>query len=520
MQNRAASKRRSILVVEDDADIRELLIEQLEQAGYLVAAVGSGVDALARLKAGAVTDLIVLDLALPQMDGWEFRLEQRRDPELAHIPVIAMSADGTAKAAAVDADAFFPKPFDVKALIGEIERMLNLLDRERVRGARLGQTERLASLGMLAAGVGHEINNPLAYVLGNLELALTEMDKAAASPAALREVREALCEAKGGAEQIRRIVRDLRTFSRTGPERREAVDLRRALELAINMSWNELRHRGRLVKVLGDAPLVEADESRLGQVFVNLLVNAAHALDERNIERNVVRLELGKDARGWAVVEVHDNGRGIADADLPRLFEPFFTTRAEEGGTGLGLAMAMETVRRYGGEIQVQSTVRVGSVFRVFLAPWTSRAVTPQPSTAPPPTATPPRGRVLIVEDDPSLVRLIQRTVCREHDSLVASSAQAALDLLAQDDVFDVILCDLMMPGMTGMDLYRRVKERSPLVAQRFAFMTGGAFSPGAQKFLDEVEVPRFEKPFDHNNVRALIHERVAARLRLKPLAR
>ncbi len=496
-----------ILLVEDDEAVREAIVDQLEDAGYSVAAVATGAQALMLLREGRPIDLIVFDLRLPVMDGWEFRIQQKGDLKLRRIPVIAMSGDASSKAAAVDADAFLQKPFKEAALSGEIDRLLR---QEQRRAEQVAQMERLASLGMVAAGIGHEINNPLAYVLLNLQHALDDLERGRLSPSEVATTRKILGDAREGAERIRNIVRDLGTFARIGKERREAVDLHGALDLAVKMSRNELRHRGTLVKQIGPAPLVDGDESRLGQVFVNLLVNAAHSLDEIKKDHNEVRLVVSTDADGRAVVEVSDTGKGIAEADLPRIFEPFFTTKGNVGGTGLGLAMAYETIRKYGGDIQVQSTPGVGTTFRVVLQPWISTngvdvAALPEPKSG-------ARGRVLIVDDEGPLAKALAWDIGREHDAKIALSAEEALVILSDDIEFDVILCDMMMPGMSGMDLFHQLAAVQPALAERVIFMTGGAFSAAAREFLDEVKAPRLEKPFDVTPVRAIISERVAAR--------
>lgn len=499
---------RHILVVEDDDAVRESVIDQLEDAGHRVTAVATGAQALQSLREGSGIDLVVFDLGLPVMDGWEFRVQQRGDRKLRHIPVIAISGDASAKAAAVDADAFLQKPFKEAALPREIDR---IFQQERHRAEQLSQMERMASLGMVAAGIGHEINNPLAYVLMNLHHAINDLNGEDLTLAKVQNLRDVLREAKEGADRIGSIVRDLRAFVRSGKERREPVDLARAVELAINISCNELRHRGQLVKKLGAAPPVEGDESLLSQVFVNLLVNATHALDQEKRQSNEVRIELYTDETGCAVVEVSDTGKGISPADLPRLFEPFFTTKGEVGGTGLGLALASETIKKYNGDIQVTTEVGKGSTFKVVLPPWREPLST-EGASEPVAVSQPPRGRVLVIDDEASLAKALAWSLGRDHDVKTAGSAQEALQVLEEQADFDVILCDLMMPGMNGMDLFYRLREMDTALAERMVFMTGGAFSPRARDFLDEVKAPRLDKPFEPERLRALISARVAAR--------
>ncbi len=241
---------------------------------------------------------------------------------------------------------------------------------------RLQLSERLASVGTLAAGVAHEINNPLAYVLANVAFAMETIDGATgpgAGPAdgalakAMPECRKALAEAQDGAGRVRDIVRDLKVFSRADPERRVPVDVNGAVAGALRIVGDELRHRARLVRDLRDVPPVLADESRLAQVFVNLLVNAAHAIPEGRPDENEIRIATRAGERGSVIVEVADTGRGIPPEQRPRIFDPFFTTRPIGVGTGLGLAVCHGIVTALGGDIEVDSEVGKGSRFRVVL---------------------------------------------------------------------------------------------------------------------------------------------------------
>ncbi len=231
--------------------------------------------------------------------------------------------------------------------------------------AQLARSERLASLGTLAAGVAHEINNPLAYVLTNLEFALSRL----AAGGADKEDLEALAEARDGASRVRDVVRGLRAFSRPGVGRRGPADVSAELGAALRLAGNEIRHRARLETSLQPMPWVVAADHELGQVFLNLLVNAAQAIPEGHSGENVVRVEAATDAAGWARVEVRDSGVGIPPDLQSRIFEPFFTTKPLETGTGLGLAIAHSIVTAAGGRIELESQAGRGTAFRVLLPP-------------------------------------------------------------------------------------------------------------------------------------------------------
>jgi PAS domain S-box-containing protein len=385
------------------------------------------------------------------------------------------------------------------------------------------ERDRMSALGTLSAGVAHEINNPLTYLLVNLEHVLRRLRAVSASDDPIAELTapepgsdprnsprthgslaslvQSLQHAVEGANRVRQIVRDLLTFSQGHVEHRGTVDVRSLVESAVQIAWHEIRHRARLVKALADVPPIDANEARLGQVFLNLLLNAAQAIPEGHADKNEIRVATRTDERGNAVVEIGDTGMGIAPKDLPRIFDPFFTTK--ESGTGLGLAISHGTVKGLGGDIQVSSVLGEGSTFRVTIPPakpW--RATTP--SSAHDVRAL-PRRRVLVIDDEPLVGEAVARALSDDGDVQVETEAQQALAKIAAGERYDLVLCDLMMPVMTGMDLYAEVVRTAPMLAGRFVFMTGGAFTPRARAFLASVVNPCLEKPLDMGKLRSLV---------------
>src|SRR5882672_1895464 len=220
MHARASGDRR-LLLVEDDGELRNSLSELLETDGYEVVAASNGSEALAYLKDAPAPDLILLDLMMPVKDGWQFRIEQKRDPSIASIPVLAMSADDTPKSVAIDAEVHIKKPFEYATLLDAIRRIIDL--------KRLAHLDRMAALGTLAAGIAHEINNPLTYVIANLQLLGEEMPR-----------NDRLHDALEGAERIRGIVSHMKTFSRAGDEHRTHVDVRSVLDSSIKVVMSEI----------------------------------------------------------------------------------------------------------------------------------------------------------------------------------------------------------------------------------------------------------------------------------------
>jgi len=361
--------------------------------------------------------------------------------------------------------------------------------------------DRLASLGTLAAGVAHEINNPLTYVTTNLELMLEEIE---ARPE-LSSWRELAIEAREGALRIGTIVRGLKTFARAEDERRAVIEIVPVIELAIRMTDNEIRHRARLVREFGATPRVLADDARLGQVVINLLVNAAQAIPDDQAGAHEIRVSTSTDADGHAVIEIADTGPGIPAALLERIFDPFFTTKPIGVGTGLGLSICHGLVESMGGTISAANGAR-GAVFRVVLpaaagAPMRAPAIAHAPATR--------RASVLIVDDEPAVAGALAR-VLRDHDVTVATSAEDALARIATGARYDVIVSDVMMPGMSGEELHAELARRDPEIAGRVVFITGGAFTPAARAFLDRVPNERLDKPIDPVALRAVIARRVA----------
>jgi len=374
----------------------------------------------------------------------------------------------------------------------------------RSRNARVATTDRLASVGTLAAGVAHEINNPLTYVLANLDYIREQLEvhRSKLPPAAFTELDDLAAEAKVGAERVARTVRCLRVFSRVDEGRRSPLDVSQVVEAALALASNEIRHRARVLKVYRPVPLVLADEARLTQVFFSLLINAAQAIPDGHAEENSIDVKTWTDD-GRAIVEIRDSGGGIRPEYISRIFDPFFTTKPQGLGSGLGLAISHGTVESLGGDIVVESTVGLGATFRVILPGAANVAVdaraTPRVSTG--------RGRsgkVMVIDDDAAVGAAIRRALGRRHDVITTTSAQEALDRIRGGELFDMILCDLMMPQLSGMDLHAELLGTAPDQAERMVFITGGAFTITAREFLDRVTNERFDKPFDASHLRML----------------
>jgi PAS domain S-box-containing protein len=396
----------------------------------------------------------------------------------------------------------------------------DVTERKRMR-SKLLVSDRMASLGTLAAGIAHEINNPLAYVTGNLEvMAETLAADAPPSVGQRRELQAAIRDARDGAERVRRIVHGLRSFSRSEEEKRGPLALPGVIEAAIRLASNEIRHRAELVRELGPVPMVVADDGRLTQVFINLLVNAAQAIPEGRSDANRITVRTRTDTQGRAVVEVEDTGHGIAPEVQSRVFDPFFTTKDVGEGTGLGLSICHGIISGLGGQISIESAVRraaldpgapaqTGTVVRVVLpaAPDVPAAPAAPGGGPGPKPETAARHRVMLVDDEPMIAQTMERLLRKEYDITVALCGQDALDRIARGERFAAIVSDVMMPNMTGIELMEHLQRSAPDQARRMVFLSGGAFTAQTRELLDQLGAPQLEKPVTAKDLRACVRK-------------
>ena len=407
------------------------------------------------------------------------------------------------------------------ALLGGVIVFRDITERRRLE-QRVAQSERLASIGTMAAGMAHEINNPLAYVKGNLEVTLeglvhAEADArglAAATDDATKGARlirslsdaiEAMRDAAEGAERVNRIVRNLRMMGTMENASHRVVDLPDVLDVALKMTAHATRHHAEVRRAFGITPFVFAGESELGQVFTNLIINATQAIGDGNADRNKIEVATYTDANGWAVVEVRDSGPGIRPEVLSRLFDPFFTTKTIGAGMGLGLSICHNIVTAIGGTITASNSPNGGACFTVTLPP---AKTMPAPATADPATkGLARRGKVLIVDDEPAVASVMARGLRGQHDVTMENDGRNVLARIAAGERFDIIFCDLMMPSFSGQDVYQALSASNSEQAARMVFVTGGVFSKRTAAFLDSVANARIEKPFVFETLRSIVQD-------------
>lgn len=460
-------------------------------------------------------DALVCELRMKKRDGTEF---------WARLESMLVRDEGSGETT-------------VRTILSDITEIRRLRDNAAFN-------DRMASIGVLAASVAHELNNPLTYVLYYLASLVADLPPTVAAvvrcrTALLERVGEgALAELVGeehdkldataladlsaraehaseGLQHIEKIARGLSFFSRAEPDGLVLVDVNEAARHAIQMAANEIRSHARLEIELTPVPRILASDGRLAQAFLNLLVNAAHAIPEGAAEANRITLRTWADDVGHVFASVADTGRGIPPGQREQIFEPFFTTKGAARGTGLGLTITRRIVASFGGEITVESALGEGALFVLRFPQGCAEEPAPIPgSDAKPATLAAPgaRGRVLFI-DDQELVRMATTRLLEPLVDRIDSvgSAEEATALLDGGAEFDVILCDVMMPGMSGIDFHRWLLSHHPALAPRLVFVTGGVFTPRTQEYLASVPNLCLEKPVRPAVLADLIAERAQA---------
>jgi signal transduction histidine kinase/CheY-like chemotaxis protein len=387
-----------------------------------------------------------------------------------------------------------------------IEGILADVSTEHAARSRLVQADRLSTLGMLAASVAHEINNPAAFLVLGLEqlerfLALGSPGR---SPAGVRpklDARALVADLRESIDRIVRIARDLRLFAGSPGEgsRLARVDVSDAVQSALTLARAQLIERASVTLDLAPVPPILMEDGRLGQVLVNLLVNAAQAVAKQPGYGHLVNVTTRASA-GVIEIAVSDTGVGVRPEDLERIWLPFFTTKSTDFGTGLGLSISREIIEKAGGSIRVESPTVVthdqahGSRFVISLP--SAEPDQPRAPAAASASKWPRRRRrILVVDDERALASALASALGRVHDVAIAGDGRKALELMAEQR-FDAVLCDLCMPDISGETVYLHERERNRSHAGVFIFMTGIGFGGDVEGFLASTGRPYLEKPF------------------------
>lgn len=536
-----------VYLVEDD-DGEAALVERALRADDLVVTRFADLATVLDALGSSAPHVLLLDLSLPDSSGLDSL--DAVTAAAPTVPVVILTALED-EASALRALRRGAQDYLVKSGFaggGLLRAVRYAVERRRTEGlrARLLEADRLATVGQLAAGVANEISNPAAFLTANLSLmredlsGLKDVLRAVRRRAAelgtetassidailsrgkasriLEDADEMLDDSLAGLARIRSVVRDLKSFSRLDRSEVALVQLNEVVEAACTIAHNEIRYRARLEKQLRELPPIAADRAKLTQVLVNLLVYSAHSIVEGDADANRIELRT-RHADGRLLIEIRDTGRPLREHETQRLFAPLLSTDQPPDSPGLGLSLAAEVVRQHGGELEARALPDGGNRYRLAL-PEVSDLRDLVPAPEPEESASGPRRRyrVLLVDDDPLVRRSFRRLLASHCDVIEAEGGQAALELLEEDDRFDVVLCDIMMPRMDGVAFYERVVAEGSPLAEQFVFVSGGTFTRRTHEFVDSTGHIVLEKPVRRDLLLAVI-ERVASSRSGRPVA-
>jgi two-component system cell cycle sensor histidine kinase/response regulator CckA len=378
----------------------------------------------------------------------------------------------------------------------------DITERNRLREQTL-LSDKLSTVGTLAAGIIHEINNPMTFLLANLEyinkqIQVVMHDKKKQQDF-LQKLNEIIEESIQGVQSVNTIIKDLKGFARVDYKHFVPANVHEAISVAIHMAHSQYKNKAKLETDFAvDMPLLMLDVNKLEQVILNLIVNAAQAMDNSNYCNNLICIKTTKEINAIRI-DISDTGIGISSDILPRIFEPFFTTKPVGVGTGLGLSICYDIVKNMGGEIKVDSVPQKGTVFSIYLP----MQLTVSPGAESPklePVIETPKN-ILVVNDSPALLIIIKR-ILEKHHQVTTCDSRAALELLVSPKKkFDAIITDLNMPDISGIDIYKYVSKNIPELENRIIFITSGAYTAMMKEFISSINNPLLEKPFTTNQL-------------------
>jgi nitrogen-specific signal transduction histidine kinase/DNA-binding NarL/FixJ family response regulator len=393
--------------------------------------------------------------------------------------------------------------------------------------------DRLRAVGRLAAGLAHEVNNPLTFVLANLEslreshqairrfvrqLRVDLASREAITPQSFEQIvddsnlqeviddaADMLTDCYKGMHRIQDIARSLGTFSRADHDHAEMVDITQVVDDACAMVFSQIRYRARLVKRFEPIPMVAAYPGRIAQALVNLLTNAAEAIEGGAYDKHRIVVST-RATDEHIVIAVRDSGDGIREEHRDRIFTAGFTTKASRGGMGVGLASCQRVADDHDGRLEVHHLPQGGTMFELIIPIDTGLAVSETRRESRPVSDAPmSRARLLIVDDDAMVLSALRRRLHRRFDVVTVLGGEEALALLAADPDFDSIVCDLMMPKVDGKSFYEAVQAEHPELTERIVFMSGGAFTPRLRKFAASVSNPMLQKPVSREELERML---------------
>lgn len=400
----------------------------------------------------------------------------------------------------------------------EFESTREQLDRQVADRARLEsdlrRAQRVEGLARLAAGLGHEINNPLSFMISGAEGALAELAVAEARfpDYSFQTLRELLEPIVVGADRISQIIKNVKLLAHQAEITAEAVALPSVVEVALKLISPSLGDHMDVTTDLGEVAPIWCKRVELEQVFTNILQNSIQALGDVRGRRGRIHIASRRQGQDQALVAITDNGCGIREDLLDKVFEPFFTTKPAGIGTGLGLSICHGIITGLGGQIDIDSKVGRGTTVTIRIPCLLVQVedITRQLDSAPARTSavgSGVRGRVLVVDDE-ALIRKVVSHALHEHDVVTAINGREAL-ALCHEQTFDVILCDIMMPEVNGVEFYRQLSENTPGAEDDIIFFSGGTQIQEIQAFLERIPNDCLEKPVQRRPLQQRIKEYV-----------
>jgi signal transduction histidine kinase len=504
-----------VLLVEDSPEDAVLVVRFLARGPFQVqdTRVQDG-PALRAALAEQSFDLVLCDFELPTLDAFEaLAIVRGQDEDLPFIVVSGrIGEDVAVETVRRGANDYLLKS-NLTRLPVAVERALGEAEQKRDRAAvreQLVVAERMATVGNLAAGLVHEINNPLSALLFNLEYiadSLARESGGGLTAAEVRGLQQPLAEAREACGLVMAIAADVKMFARRVEPQHRAVSLAEVVDSAARLARMEMRRRARFVREFAEVPLVRGDRARLAQVFLNLILNAAQAIPEGRPDANQIRAVLRSAGPGQVVLEISDTGSGIPPEVLARLQRDLaFTTKGDKG-TGLGLTICRRILDDLGGSLEMESQPGKGTTVRVYLPAERERVAVSAPEVAAPVQ----RSSILVVDDDPMILRAIERALLPRHDPTCVQHARDALALIGRPDLrFDAVVCDLMLPGMSGMDFHAELEQLAPRLAAATLFLTNVGYSDRARSFLSSHPQAFLEKPFQTDQLLRAVGRLVA----------
>lgn len=510
-----------ILIVDDEPSNVLLMERLLQEAGYPHLTSTTDPRRALALYRSLAPDLILLDLMMPHLDGIAVLRQLKAEmPNDAYVPILVLTADATLQAKrnalAAGAQDFLTKPFEQFEVLLRIRNLLDtrrlyvvleqqnraLEETVRQRTERLVQSEKVAAMGSLLAGVAHELNNPLTILSAHAQLLLRSQDSAARRAAQIQSA----------AERCVRIVRNFLALARQRTPERTQTFVTNVLQGSVELLAYPLRSDSVdvVVDLPGDMPVLWADPHQLHQVFVNILANAHHAMRRQTRPRRIAITGRYDRAGGRVRLEIADTGPGIPRELQAKIFEPFFTTKPAGEGTGLGLSLSRAIIEDHGGMIAVDSVPDHGTRFIIEMPVVALPAPASEAAATAPLPAIPP-SRVLVVDDEPGIAEVVAEAIQRDgHRVEIAAHGSMALEMLGRG-TYDAIVSDTKMPVLDGESFYAELERHFPRLQQRIIFLTGDVLSSEKRQFLERTGAPFLAKPCDLDEVRRLV-QRVLAR--------